>query len=343
MLYKNSYNEKLSRSDRKFKIWRSAGLMLTYKCSAACKFCYYNCSPSQQGVMPVETAIKAWSGLKGLAGENARVHITGGEPFLYFDRMADILSEGKRLKLGKVEQIETNGSWADDENDIKEKVRFLDAHGMEVLKISCDPFHSEYVESDKVRKLVDLAGSVIGRERVLVRWQEYLDDPVDMKGMDKGQKMEVYRSSYEKYPFRFTSKAGIELGPLFAKKSVDEIAKNNCRKSFMDSKGIHIDPFGNIFSGVCSGMTVNNVTSKSLKDIWIEIDWTEMEFFSVLFHRGPVGLLDEAVKMGYKKSDLYASKCHLCSDLRQFFFDNGRYKKIIKPNQCYLDSVSEQN
>ena len=41
----NAYNAGLARDDPKFKLWRSAGLMLTYRCNCACEFCYYNCSP----------------------------------------------------------------------------------------------------------------------------------------------------------------------------------------------------------------------------------------------------------------------------------------------------------
>ena len=40
-LSENVYNSRLSRSEPKFKLWRSAGLLLTYKCNCACEFCYY--------------------------------------------------------------------------------------------------------------------------------------------------------------------------------------------------------------------------------------------------------------------------------------------------------------
>ena len=78
----NSYNSRLGRNEAKFKLWRSAGLLVTYKCNCRCEFCYYNCSPEQGGLMPVETFISAWKSLKSLSPNNARLHITGGEPFL---------------------------------------------------------------------------------------------------------------------------------------------------------------------------------------------------------------------------------------------------------------------
>ena len=53
--------------------------------------------------MPVDTAINAWGSLKSLAGDAAKIHITGGEPFLYWDRLEHILKEGQKQKLGIVD------------------------------------------------------------------------------------------------------------------------------------------------------------------------------------------------------------------------------------------------
>lgn len=310
--------------------------MLTYKCSAACDFCYYNCSPAQDGLMPIATAISAWKGLKQLAGDEAKVHITGGEPFLYFDHMVELLKQAKFENLGRIDQIETNASWAVNEEIISERIKILDGLGMDTLKISCDPFHLEYVEVENVRRLVDAAGKIIGKERVLVRWQEYLDNPVPIKNVPETEKIEIYRKNYEKYPFRFTSRAGKVLGKYFADKTIESIAQKNCISGFRDAKGVHIDPFGNIFSGVCSGMILGNVNTAGLDEIWKGLDWNNAEFFSVLCKNGPAALLSQAIELGFRPLDLYASKCHLCTDLRQFFFDFGRYKRIIGPIQCYF-------
>ena len=128
-------------------------MMLTYECPAACEFCYYRCSPSQKGVMSVDTAMRVWEGLRELAGETASIHITGGEPFLYFERMVEILDEGRRRGLGPVDQIETNAYWADSRENILSVLKTLDSLGMRVLKISCDPFHQEHIYIENVRRL----------------------------------------------------------------------------------------------------------------------------------------------------------------------------------------------
>src|SRR4030042_5894880 len=90
------YNSRTTRSEPKVKLWRSAGLMLTYKCNCSCEFCYYNCDPDKGGLMPVDNALSAWKSLRILAGDRAKIHITGGEPFLYWDHLLEILEQAQR-------------------------------------------------------------------------------------------------------------------------------------------------------------------------------------------------------------------------------------------------------
>jgi MoaA/NifB/PqqE/SkfB family radical SAM enzyme len=157
---------------------RSAGLLLTYRCSAACEFCYYHCSPEKGGLLPVETCLAAWRSLKDLAGDAAKVHLTGGEPFLCWDRLVEILAEGRRQKLGPVDLVETNGSWATEETLVRDRLRILLDLDVHRLKISVDPFHQEYVDIRSLRLLATAAKELFGAERVLVRWEEYLGDRV---------------------------------------------------------------------------------------------------------------------------------------------------------------------
>jgi MoaA/NifB/PqqE/SkfB family radical SAM enzyme len=344
-LSQNAYNRAVRRDSPKFKIWRNAGLLLTYKCNASCEFCYYNCSPKQDGLMPVEMAINTWQSLGELAGDTARIHITGGEPFLYWDRLVEFLQEAKRHDLGPVDMIETNGFWATDEKIVKDRLKILDELGMRRLKISCDPFHQEYVDIEPARRLAQLAKESLGETRVLVRWEKYLENPVEMKNITTIQRNKRYVETLNAYPCRFTGKAAGRLAELVAKDAIEEIAKSDCRAAFLGAKGVHIDPFGNIFSGTCSGIIVGNVTNQPLPEIWRNWLPENDKLIGILFNSGPAGLLDEAVKLGYKPAERYAGKCHLCTSIRQFFFNKGLYKSTtcqgeaerspIGPPECY--------
>ena len=319
----NNYNRVTGRDEPKFKIWRSTGLLLTYKCNASCEFCYYNCSPNQDGLMPVEMAISAWRSLKELAGDSAKIHITGGEPFLYWDRLVEILREAKKHNLGPVDMIETNGFWAVDEKIIAERLRALDELGMRRLKISYDPFHQKYVDIEPVRRLAQTAGGLLGSDRVLVRWEKYLENPTDMKNISAAEQDRRYIETLKDYPCRFTGRAAGHIAELIAKDTVEQISKSSCREAFLGAKGVHIDPYGNVFSGTCSGIIIGNVTEQLLAEIWQNWRPENDNLINTLFNFGPAGLLDEAVKLGYKPAERYAGKCHLCTSIRQFFFDKG--------------------
>jgi MoaA/NifB/PqqE/SkfB family radical SAM enzyme len=354
-LSQNVYNQTAGRDEPKFKIWRNAGLLLTYKCNAECEFCYYNCSPKQGGLMPVEMALNCRRSLKELAGDDTKIHITGGEPFLYWERLAEILQEANKNNLGVVDMIETNGFWATDEKIIKDRLKILDRLGMNRLKISCDPFHQEYVDIELVRRLAQIAKELLGEARVLVRWEKYLVKPQEKLTAEHAkllaesrfggaeaaekefQKGKGYIEALKDYPCRFTGRAGGQIAELFAKDTVGQISKLNCRDAFLGAKGVHIDPFGNVFSGTCSGIIVGNVTKTNLNEIWQNWQPDNDKVIKRLFQAGPAGLLDEAVRDGYKPFERYAGKCHLCTNIRQFFFGKGLYKSTIGPAECYLN------
>lgn len=328
------YNQNLRQDEAKLKLWRYAGLMITYKCPAACEFCYYCCGPEKNGLMTVKTALNTWEGLVELAGSNARVHITGGEPFLFFDRVLEIVTEAKKAGLGNLDTIETNGQWAKDRKDITERLRLLKEAGMQRLKISWDAFHAQFVDIERVKLLAETAQEVLGTKGVMVRWKKYLDSNIaDIKSKDQD---EVYLQAIQDYPCRFTGRAAGRVAGLVTGKTIDQVARSTCRSAFLSAKGVHVDPYGNVFSGLCSGIIVGNVSETSLADIWKCFDPQGCEFISDLFADSRHQLLDEAVALGYKVRPGYADKCHLCTDIRQFFFDRDKYREIIGPGDCYM-------
>jgi hypothetical protein len=137
------------------------------------------------------------------------------------------------------------------------------------------------------------------------------------------------------FPCRFTGRASGYLAELVADKPAVSFVGDNCKSAFLSAKGVHIDPYGNVFSGLCSGIVVGNVTEVSLEEVWKRFSPRQSDVIEVLFAEGPFGLLSEAQEGGYEKQEFYASKCHLCTCLRQFFFDKRVYKTIIGPCECY--------
>ena len=123
-----------------------------------------------------------------------------------------------------------------------------------------------------------------------------------------------------------------------ADRSCESLALETCKGSFLGTKGVHIDPYGNVFSGLCSGIIVGNVEQTPLEAIWKQFDPTEKRFVKTVFDNGPTGFLGEGPGSGYEAKKYYAGKCHLCTELRKFFFDIGKYNSIIGPYDCYCQS-----
>lgn len=235
--------------------------------------------------------------------------------------------------------IETNGFWATDEKIIRQRLQTLDEPGVYRLKISCDPFHQRYVDIEPVHRLADTAAELLGSERVLIRWRQYFDNPIEMKNILSSERNQRYIAAAKMYPCRFTGRAAGKLAQLVASESIEAISSMNCKSNFLAAKGVHIDPSGNVFSSTCSGIIIANINHAPLEKIWQRFDPRDNELINTLFNLGPAGLLDKATKLGYKKAKVYAGKCHLCTSVRQFFFDNGLYKSTIGPAECYSKAM----
>ena len=133
-------------------------------------------------------------------------------------------------------------------------------------------------------------------------------------------------------------KSGLEkTAEVMFYEPIEKIKSKNCRQSILDSKGIHIDPYGNVFSGSRSRITLGNITQNPLDKTWQQFHPTNSKFIDTLFNLGPAGLLEEALALGYEKLNLCSGKCHLCFSLRKFFFERGFYKSCINPAECYSE------
>jgi organic radical activating enzyme len=334
-LNQNLFNQRQNRTGPKLKLWRYAGLLLTYRCSAACRFCSYFCSPQAEGLMPHDTALEAWASLVKLAGPAAHIHITGGEPFLYFDHLAALLEKAAARNLPPLNSLETNGFWAQNPTETREKLHFLNKIGLQELAVSFDPFHAEFVPIEAVQTLQALAAEILGPHRLKIRWEKYLQNCPPLELFLEPRNRMLLEKMLQEDRCRFTGRAAVEIGPLAAAVPLEQIQKQTCRNAFLNARGIHIDPFGNVFCGQCSGIIIGNVHKTPLEKLWELFDPPNWPVWDLLFRFGPAGLLARAQAAGFQTQGLYASKCHLCTDIRRFFFDKEVFLPIIGPEGCY--------
>jgi hypothetical protein len=135
------------------------GLMLTYKCTAACPHCIVEAGPHRREEMRLEHSL-AWIGqarayrhghIKGLA-------LTGGEPFYNFENLARISGYGE--SLGFIVSVVTNAFWASTEDVALDVLARLPA--IRMISISTDVYHQKSIPFRYVKNAV-LAARELGR------------------------------------------------------------------------------------------------------------------------------------------------------------------------------------
>jgi len=138
---------------------RFASLLMTYACTIACDHCCFNGSPHQPDVaVSVDDAVQ-WLGQ--LHQLDRLVHVAGGEPFRYWDRLRDIVRAAGAQGVAP-HFVETNASWCDADAVTRERFDELRRHGVRWMFISTDVYHLEQVPVERVARGIRIAEEVFG-------------------------------------------------------------------------------------------------------------------------------------------------------------------------------------
>ncbi len=327
--------------EKKLRAWRFAGLLTTYWCNARCAFCYVWGGPDQGGAMPPQDAVAYWEQLDRVAavdGRRVQIHIAGGEPFGDFENLLGILHSARRAGLPPAQKVETNAYWATEDDKTRERLTALREAGLPRADVSTDVFHQEFVDIERVRRCVRIAREVFGPEGVRVRWEAFLDDPVIVADMPSAQRQRAFLDALGKIPERMTGRAAFEVAPLLEQHPPDHFRGAHCLRELLKSKHVHVGPDGLTFPGVCSGIILGHARAEPLDVMWRRLaeTWGDEPIVAPLVHEGPLGLMELARQHGYEpRPQGYATKCHLCTHVRQFLFDRGAYPDRLGPDACY--------
>jgi len=104
------------------------------------------------------------------------------------------------------------------------------------------------------------------------------------------------------------------------------------------SRHVHIDPYGNVFPGVCNGIILGNALAQPPAQLWesLAANWQEHPVVSAVVSGSSYELMRRAKEFSYRElEDGYANKCHLCHHVRQFLHYRGVWKDFIGPAECY--------
>ncbi len=330
-------------------VWEYAGLMVTYWCNARCAFCYVYSSPERGGEMSVAEAVGFWRGLDRLAardGRRMRIHLAGGEPFGDWVRLVALIRAARDAGLTPLEKVETNAYWAEDDDLTRARLELLAALGMEKLVVSADVYHQEFIAFERVARCVNVARQVLGRGRVVVRWWDFFNQPTELRGVSDEQKRAAFRDALARHSDRLTGRAALRLAGYYAGRPAEAFADQNCMEEVLHSRHVHVDPYGNVFPGVCSGIILGNAHEGGIEAVWerLAAGWRENPVVDAVAHGGSYELMRRAGPYGYRpRAKGYANKCHLCTDVRQFLLERGVWPQAVGPAECYANERDKRD
>lgn len=123
-------------------------LITTYRCTAACKDCCFQCSPHQKERLTLEQMQYFISKATTIYSSIRLVAITGGECFTLGEDLYSLISFIR--KKGLLSRIVTNGSWATDLTKSRKIIHRLQSAGLTEINFSTGDSHQQYVPVQNV-------------------------------------------------------------------------------------------------------------------------------------------------------------------------------------------------
>ena len=304
---------------------------VTYKCSAQCQHCILVSSPSKGGLMTIEDARTYLIEMKKLGLTGLDLIITGGEALLFFERVLGIVQEAAKLGMTPVRSVQSNGSWCTSDGLTRQRLTDLRDAGLKGMYFSADPFHHEFVPTERIRRGVGIAAEIFGSDYVAVSSRTFLD-------AETIPSVTEYVENREKPPAFMTGRAAWTLPDYLPKIPLGQILDMNCRGGSRDIDPssvwqINVDAYGYVSSWVCSGILLGNARETPFAEIvsrpLTEHPWIVQD----LVARGPACMLDMAAKHEFQPAERYVTKCHLCWDIRTAIYMH--YPELFAPAELY--------
>lgn len=129
-------------------------VLIGNKCTAKCNICCFDSTIESNELIDDEYISNYLYSLKD-SKEIQWVHFSGGEPFLYYDRLKKyikICSENHKSAT-----VITNGFWATDSSDVLRILTDLKSCGLKRIGVSFDEFHNEYISSKNIKNILVVA------------------------------------------------------------------------------------------------------------------------------------------------------------------------------------------
>jgi hypothetical protein len=201
------------------------------------------------------------------------------------------------------------------------------------------------VPIERVQRCVAIAREVLGPNRVRVRWWDFYNEPVDLRRRDENEKRAAFAAALERHKDRLTGRAADRLPGFFERHPPEHFRDEKCVREVLHSKHVHIDPYGNVFPGVCSGIILGNANETPIPQLWRNLadNWRDHPIVGAVAEGGSYRLFERARELGYSAlADGYAGKCHLCQHVRQFLLERGGWEPWVGPREVYANEQDKR-
>jgi len=278
-------------------------------------------------------------------GVNLGLHFTGGEPFLNFDLLLDLVKVADNLEMPGT-FVETNCFWCIDDETTEDKLQELKTAGLKGVLISANPFVVEQVPFERIERAVEISKRVFGANTMV--YQDLFYRQMKMLGVRRTLSFEEYSHLMEqKDPIGLRlglgfhsilplGRATYRLGHLYRKHPAPHFFNESCMEELTRDWHIHIDNYCNYMTGYCGGISLGD--ARNLEAICQGIELDEHPIIQRLVSPGGImKLFTFAVEeFGYKeRRDGYVSKCHLCIDIRKHISEQTSEFRELKPKDFY--------
>lgn len=318
---------------------RVAAVLFTYRCSIACRHCLFGAAPGRPDV--VMTVRQCADALELLHETGRVIHIAGGEPMLYWE----ILPDAVRLARAAGHSphfIETNCSFAVNDDIVYERLGFLATNGVKGIFASADVFHQEFVPAENFLRVRRIAREIFGEKNF---WGPE-NGEAEVRDFESAAGDETrLRESVRRHPPGMVGTAQRELARFLDSYAphdkelptwswLEPAEENNCRQQFQADRmwELHLDPYGNIQTNC--GMILGQIPEITPARLLANGPEKVNQFVRTVCEQGAVGLADLAHReYGFVLPERVTQTCELCyltrCFLRQF------HPEVFGPQEVY--------
>lgn len=142
----------LAQQHRQYAAMRTdVGLVMTEQCPVGCRHCLASCTMQVSDLPALETHL-AWIAQVSRVGRCKSISITGGEPFVYFQRLLQVV-DGCRSQ-GLRATVFTSAYWATSDEIAAHRLQQLADAGLTGITVSSDEYHQESIPLANVARVL---------------------------------------------------------------------------------------------------------------------------------------------------------------------------------------------